>query len=414
MKHISSYIFISFLSLVALQAQANPAHASTTTFDTFEAKPPIHGTSEASSTLPKGLTPAEVKTAYHLPHTGGSGTIAIITAYHHPMVEIDLATFNKKFSIAPCTLANKCLEIHEMSTSTRTNENRSFETALDTEWAHAIAPEAKILVVESKSSKASDLLKAVDYARGRSGVVSVSMSWGGDEFPTETKLDSYFATTSTNKLISFFASSGDDGTGASWPAVSPKVIAVGGTSLTMKKNVASSSWTFAGEKAWTGSGGGLSLYETQPAYQKTYSIPQSNGRRSIPDVSYAADPVKGFSVYHLKNPDENSNRMSIYTVTAGGATTASSSKNTAANKGWYVIGGTSAGAPQWAAIAALGIAGKHPISHISLYDDKSATTYSKYFRDIVSGKNGTCTYYCVARKHYDFVTGLGSPITYLF
>ncbi len=409
MKHISSYIFISFLSLLA--TQANHAHATTTTFDAFEATPPIHGTSEASSSAPKGLTPAEVKTAYHLPRTGGSGTIAIITAYHHPMVESDLAVFNQKFSMAPCTIANKCLEIHEMSTSTKTNENWSFETALDSEWAHAIAPEAKILVVESKSSKAADLLKAVDYARGKTGVISVSMSWGGDEFPTETKLDSHFATTSANKFISFFASSGDDGTGASWPAVSPKVVAVGGTSLTMKKNATSSAWTFAGEKAWTGSGGGLSLYETQPTYQKTYSIPQSNGRRSIPDVSYAADPAKGFSVYHLKNQDENSKRMSVYTLST--VVTATSSKNSV-NKGWYVIGGTSAGAPQWAAIAALGIAGKHHISLDSLYTDKSASTYSKYFRDIVSGKNGTCTYYCSARKHYDFVTGLGSPLTYLF
>jgi subtilase family serine protease len=323
------------------------------------------------------------------------------------MIESDLAVFDKKFSIAPCTIANKCLEIHKMSTSTNANENWSFETALDTQWAHAIAPEAKILVVESKSSKASDLLKAVDYAKNRSGVVSVSMSWGGDEFPTETKLDSHFATTTANKTISFFASSGDDGTGANWPAVSPKVIAVGGTSLVMKKNATSSSWSFAEEKAWNGSGGGLSLYEKQPTYQKAYSIPQSDGRRSIPDVSYAADPARGFSVYHSKNTNETSSRMSIFSTSVV-------PQNTEANKGWYVIGGTSAGAPQWAAIAALGAAAKHTISHTSLYSDKSATTYSKYFRDIVSGKNGTCTYYCAARKHYDFVTGLGSPLTHLF
>ena len=411
MKHISTFLFVSLISIVA----SNPGlvHAGTTTLETFDAQPPIHGTTDASSTSPKGMTPAEIKTAYHLPRTGGSGTIAIITAYHHPQTESDLAVFNKQFSLAPCTVANKCLETHEMSTSTKTNENWSFETALDTEWAHAIAPAAKILVVEARSSKGSDLIKAVDYARNRAGVVSVSMSWGGNEFPTETKLDSHFATTTTNKFITYFASSGDDGTGANWPAVSPKVIAVGGTSLTMKRNTASSSWTFASEKAWAGSGGGLSLYETQPSYQKIYSISQSNGRRAIPDVSYAADPTKGFSVYHSKNQDESSKRMSVFLSTASSAPS-TSSKNTPEKNGWYVIGGTSAGAPQWAAIAALGMAGQHPLSLTTIYNDKASATYSKYFRDIVSGKNGTCSYYCVARKHYDFVTGLGSPLTDLY
>lgn len=400
---------MSFISLATSGVLQIPTANAITTFEAFDAYPPIHGTTSASTTVPNGLTPTEVKTAYHLPRTGGSGTIAIVTAYHNPSIENDLAVFNKQFSIIPCTVVNKCLEIHQIGTSTKINENWSFETALDTEWAHAIAPNAKILVIESKSSKANDLLKAVDYARGRSGVVSISMSWGGDEFPTETKLDSHFSTTTTNKFITYFASSGDDGTGASWPAVSPKVVAVGGTSLTMKKNTASSSWAFAGEKAWKGSGGGLSLYETQPAYQKTYSIAQSNSRRAIPDVSYAADPIKGFSVYHSKNSDQSSKRMSVYESPMS----ATLSKNNT-QKGWYVVGGTSAGAPQWAAIASLGFANQHPLSLTTLYDDKAGSTYSKYFRDITSGENGTCTYYCAARKHYDFVTGLGSPLTYLF
>jgi subtilase family serine protease len=95
------------------------------------------------------------------------------------------------------------------------------------------------------------------------------------------------------------------------------------------------------------------------------------------------------------------------------------SKNSSGKAGWYVVGGTSAGAPQWAAIAALSATSSstrisHIISHTLLYSDKANISYSKYFRDIISGKNGTCTYYCTARKHYDYVTGIGSPLTYVF
>jgi len=100
-------------------------------------------------------------------------------------------------------------------------------------------------------------------------------------------------------------------------------------------------------------------------------------------VSYAADPVHGFSVYHKPR-------------------TAAKSAN-----GWYVVGGTSAGAPQWAAIQALG----HSTSAFDLYDDKSSVASTGFFRDITSGANGDCSYYCTARKHYDYVTGLGSPLT---
>lgn len=262
-----------------------------------------------------------------------------------------------------------------MSSTTKDDAGWSLESALDSEWSHAIAPSSKILVIEAASSKGSDLLKAIDYARSRSDVVSVSMSWGGDEFKTETGLDKHFVATSTSKTgqhISFFASSGDDGTGASWPAVAQNVIAVGGTSLDM------SSSQFVSEKAWSGSGGGISKYETEPAYQKDYSIPQANNKRATPDVSFAADPDHGFSVFHSGK--------------------------------WYVIGGTSAGAPQWAAIASLG----KGFSGADMYSDKASASNGAFFRDITSGKNGTCVYYCQARKRYDYVTGLGSPLTYKF
>ena len=269
----------------------------------------------------------------------------------------------------------------------KTDSGWDMETALDSEWAHAIAPKAKILIVEAVNDGGTELMKAVDYASSRSDVVSISMSWGGDEFKGETKLDSHFI--SKNGKASYFASSGDDGAGASWPAASSNVISVGGTSLHLietKSKAGKISIRLNSETAWNGSGGGVSSYESAPAYQKDYSIPRSNGMRAIPDVSFAADPMYGFSVYH------NDKGVS------------------GKNSGWNVVGGTSAGAPQWAAINSLG----KGITLNTLYKDKDSASNSAFFRDIVSGKNGSCAYYCTARKRYDYVTGLGSPVTWKF
>ena len=80
------------------------------------------------------------------------------------------------------------------------------------------------------------------------------------------------------------------------------------------------------------------------------------------------------------------------------------------NRKWYVVGGTSDAAPQWAAIQSLGTF----CNNTKLYSDKDIDNFANYFRDIVSGSNGDCKYYCQARKHYDYITGLGSPVTVNF
>ncbi|HUO56332.1 MAG TPA: peptidase S8/S53 subtilisin kexin sedolisin, partial [Candidatus Paceibacterota bacterium] len=190
---------------------------------------------------------------------------------------------------------------------------------------------------------------------------------GGAEFPEETSLDGLFVSKSG---AVFFASSGDQGAGVSWPAASPNVIGVGGTSVVLK-----SDGTFNSERGWVGSGGGISAYEREPGFQTSYKIPKAEGMRAIPDVAYDADPASGFPIYHAGS--------------------------------WREVGGTSAGAPQWAAIAALGSG----VSLRNLYSDKLSQNASAYFRDITSGNNGDCGYLCTARAHYDYVTGLGSPIT---
>jgi subtilase family serine protease len=348
-------------------------------FSDFQGRPPVHVYRSAEK-APSGVSPAEIKKIYNLPATGGKGTIAIIDAYDDANVEADLAVFDKQYNLPACTTANGCFEKHKIASSTASNSGWAMETSLDVEWAHAIAPSAKILLVEAKTPSGANLMAAVDYAAARKDVVAVSMSWGGAEFSDELAEDPHFVS-KTSSSIAFFASSGDDGTGVSWPASSPNVIGVGGTSLEL-----ASSGTLIAESAWSGSGGGVSAYEKEPAYQASYKISKANGMRAIPDVSYNADPASGYSIY---------------------ISTGTGTKNKGA---WDVVGGTSAGAPQWAAIQALG--GTAALA--KFYADKASTSTLKYFRDITSGSNGSCQYYCDARKRYDYVTGLGSPQTTKF
>ena len=337
-------------------------------FSNYRGMPPIHIDGGPSKT-PRGMTPELIKTVYHLPATGGRGTIVIVGAYDNVIIESDLSVFSKEFNLPECTTKNGCFEKHAMSKKIKVDSGWAMETALDVEWAHAIAPEAHILLVEATTPSGANLLKAVDYAAKVKDASAISMSWGGSEFPEEVELDSHFKSVSG---APFFASSGDNGTGASWPASSPQVIGVGGTTVLLKPD-----GTFSSENAWSGSGGGTSAYEKEPSFQKSYSIPKTAGMRAIPDVSYDADPVSGFPVYHKGR--------------------------------WHTVGGTSAGAPQWAGIAALG-----SVDVDRLYSDKASGIHAAYFRDIVSGSNGTCPYICDARAHYDYVTGLGSPLTVHF
>jgi subtilase family serine protease len=364
---IALLIIISLIGPVALPALAFAQYR----FSDFRGKTPIH-TNGQTRASPQGITPDQIKAVYNLPKTGGHGTIAIIDVGADATIESDLAAFDKQFNLPACTTANKCFEKHMMD-STAKDQGWSLETALDVEWAHAIAPTAKILLVEAKTESGTNLLSAVDYARARSDVVAISMSWGGSESSDEATMDSHF--TSPYGAV-FFASSGDEGTGAEWPAVSPNVVAVGGTHINLTK-----AGGLASETAWTGSGGGVSKYEPAPSYQTSYSIARAKGKRTTPDVAYDADPDTGFSVYK-------------------GGTRA----------GWYVVGGTSAGAPQWAAIQSLGLSA----NNINFYKDKASANNASFFRDIKTGANGKCGYYCNTRANYDYVTGLGSPLTVRF
>lgn len=333
--------------------------------DEWKAEPFFHVQPLASAS-PFGLSPVQIRKAYDLPSSGGVGTIAIIDAYDNPNVQSDFAVFSNQYG-----LSNNNLEVHKMASSIPVDAGWALEISLDVQWAHAIAPNAHILLVEAMSDSGNDLLSAVSYAAGRSDVVAVSMSWGGAEFSRELNYDSYFT---SSYGAAFFASSGDSGAGVMWPSCSPRVVGVGGTTLALNPD-----GTVASETGWSLSGGGISAFVTEPAYQIDYNVPNASGRRAVPDISYNADPASGMSVYH--------------SLSYGG------------QSGWFSVGGTSAGAPQWAAIHSLGLT----VSNSKLYQDAKSSS-SLYFRDIVAGSNGA--YYAV--PGYDLVTGLGSPITWNF
>lgn len=283
-------------------------------------------------------------------------------AYGSSTVQNDLATFNSTFGLPSASLSIA----YPSGKPKGRNSGWALETALDVEWAHALAPSASILLVVAKSSSFSDLMAAVDYAKTQPGVRVVSMSWGGSEWSGELSQDSHFSQTG----VVFTAASGDNGTQI-WPAASGKVLAVGGTTLTNNSN---GTWS---ETAWSGSGGGISTYESEPGYQTSYpSMLSTNGMRGVPDISFDADPNTG-----------------VYVVSGGS---------------WYQVGGTSLGSPSWAALIALADQGRTSAlgdANTPLYG-LAQTSYTSDYRDVTTGSN---TGYS-AGTNYDFVTGLGSPL----
>jgi subtilase family serine protease len=351
-------------------------------------------------TLSGGDSPATIWTAYSFndltckqtttagtwtdPTLCGHGqTIAIVDAYDDPNVASDLATFDTQFGFPSCTVANGCFVKDTPQGTPSTDSGWALEISLDVEWAHSIAPGAQIVLVESSTSSLGNLLSAVDTAVG-TGAHQVSNSWGGSEFSTESSYDYHYNSATT----SFFVSSGDGGHGVEWPAASPYVVSVGGTTLTTN-----SSGNWVSETSWSDSGGGVSAYEPKPSYQNNFN---TNSKRAVPDVAYDGNPSTGVYVYD--------------SVPING------------QSGWWLVGGTSAGAPQWAGISAIANSQNAKLASASfgtsnaLYGAASgaesspqANPYLANYHDITSGSNGNCGSVCTAGPGYDEVTGLGSP-----
>jgi len=328
----------------------------------------------ASSGPAGGLSPAQIRHAYgfdQLANDGAGQTIAIVVAYDDPNIGNDLAVFDQAFGLPAPPSFNKAV-----APGTPEDGGWAGEAALDVEWAHALAPKANLLLVEASSASVSDLLSAVDYARKQPGVSVVSMSWGGAESSGLTAKDSYFTTPAGHAPVTFIAAAGDSGAEAEWPASSPNVLAVGGTHVTLGAD-----GSYQGERAWSGSGGGFSRVYTAPTYQAGVLA----GHRGVPDVAFDADPNSGVAVYSSV-PDDSG------------------------RSGWQVVGGTSAGAPQWAALVALANQERaaHGKAALGRAQDTLYTLSAGDFHDITAGGNGYA-----AQVGYDLVTGRGTPVANL-
>jgi hypothetical protein len=340
--------------------------------------------------LPGGFSPAQIRHAYGFDQVtfnngavigdGTGQTIAIVDAYDQPNLASNLAVFDSTYGIAPPPSFTKVNQIGG-STFPAAVASWGLEESLDVEWAHAIAPGAKIVLVEANSGSSTDLLTAVNYARNLPGVAVVSMSFGGGEWSGEAATDSFFTTPAGHNGVAFIASSGDGGSAAApeWPSVSPDVLAVGGTQL-----AASEPGAYIGETGWSGSGGGISLYEAQPIYQHGV-VSQSAGARTVPDVAYDGSSNSPFAVY-----------------------------DTLSYAGWLEVYGTSCGAPQWTALVAIADEGR-VVNGLGTLDGPSQLLPMIYnlsladFHDITSGANGGYA----AGPGYDLVTGRGTPLANL-
>jgi subtilase family serine protease len=312
-----------------------------------------------------GYTPCDLQSAYKLPSAAGNGqTVAIVDAYDDPNAESDLAVYRATYGLPACTTQNGCFRKVDQNGGTsypRPDTGWSEEISLDVDMASATCPNCHILLVEASSNSLTDLLTAENTAAAL-GANAISNSWGANEFLFEGLYDSYF-----NHGVAITASSGDSGYGTIWPAASPYVIAVGGTSLLPSGT--SRGWS---ETAWRGAGSGCSPYASKPSWQKDSGC----SNRTVADVSAVADPATGVAVYDTYN-----------------------------EPGWMAFGGTSVSAPIVASVYALAGNGKTANAAAYPYANPGGLF------DVTSGANGSCggSYLCTAGLGYDGPTGLGTP-----
>ena len=323
---------------------------------------------------------------------GGSQTIAIVDAFDDPNAASDLAVFSKQFGLPTA----KFTVIYASGSKPGTDPSGGWEAeeALDIEYAHAMAPHAKLYLVEAKTNSFTDLFIAVDVAThlvqcghmsacpsNATGKGEISMSWGGGEFSTEANYDWHF----TSPNVVYLAATGDS-PGVIYPSASPDVIGVGGTSDS--RSLATGDLML--QIAWSDAGGGLSFYEPTPSYQSVLPTSITQGSRALPDVSADANPYTGVWIY-----DSYQWGGTVYD--------------------WTIVGGTSASTPIFAGILnAASTASGHFASSTAaeltrMYSEyPNSTTYNADFWDITYG---ACNYYMASYSvhGYDLCTGLGSP-----
>jgi subtilase family serine protease len=308
--------------------------------------PGIRNPHQPVSAIP-GLHPSDVARAYALPARASGTTVAVVDAYDDRQAERDLNVYRTRFGLPPCTTANGCFKkVNQQGLSgayPHSNRAWSQEIALDVEMVSAVCPHCSILLVEANSASIDDLGAGVDEAVAL-GARVVSNSYYTTEWDGEASEDAHY----NHPGVAITASSGDRAA-PFYPAASPYVTAVGGTSLVGKPGA----WS---ETAWPYAGSGCSAYEPLPSFQA--GIPCTT--RSAVDMAVVADPQTG---------------VAIFATQAGG---------------WVVAGGTSVGAPVIAAAYALS-------------GNPTGPAYS------YANRGGFHAIPPAAPGGYDTATGLGSP-----
>lgn len=371
-------------------------------------------------------TPQQVRQGYNVTpllkagYTGAGQSIVIVDSFGSPTLTHDLHMFDQTFGLPDPPALDIRAPLGTVPFDSKNTDHVAWaqETTLDVEWAHVIAPSAKIVVLTSPVAETEgvqglpEFLQLEEYAVKQHLGTIFSQSWAATEetlFTSEGKdlmesFEKFFQDATLKQHMTFLAAAGDFGSTnpdlnmkaypyptVNYPASSPWVTTVGGTSLYLDNDGKYRSETTWNSGIGAASGGGISKYFSAPDYQNDYlptaNLVQMHGYRAIPDVAYNADPHTGVPIYISSVP----------------------------TPGFYVFGGTSAGTPQWAGLVAIAnqMAGGNTQGFLNprLYaigSDKQAGTIA--FHDIMVGDNsqGSIPGY-EAHTGWDAVTGWGSP-----
>ncbi|MHB2022863.1 MAG: hypothetical protein ACYCO3_05985 [Mycobacteriales bacterium] len=376
-------------------------------------KPGGGGGGSTASLPTSGYYPGDLQAAYGLATAAaafGPGpnapTIAIVDAYDDPYAAADLATYRSTLSgvtdantglpgptfppLCSSTPATGCVTFKKVNQSggtsyPRGNTGWGEEISVDLDMISAICPDCNITLVEASSASFSNLDAAVSYAQTLSPA-AITNSYGGSEFTSETSDN---ATYSAGTATAITAASGDSGYGVEFPAASPDLTAVGGTSLTYSGFGSTLSWN--PQSVWSSAGSGCSTYEAMPTWQNDSSAYYQSSvctNRQVADVAAVADPNTGVAVY-----------------------------DSYGESGWMVFGGTSVAAQVIGGVYGLAAgSGTIQASPAALYPD--ATTggsgATPGLTPVSSGSTSSCgDYLCNAADSlssgYNGPTGLGTP-----
>ncbi len=333
-----------------------------------------------------GLTPSDLAAAYALNTTGGAGqTVAIVDAYNDPNIDADLQTFDAQYGLAPCSVANGCLQIVGQTGSPDSlppddTTGWSVEESLDVQAVHSVCQGCKIILVEANSSNDVDLAAAENTAAALHAT-EINNSFG----EPEPQASPGFAAAFNHPGIVVTAATGDDGydsydllqgvNAPNIPSSSNTVVSVGGTSLYLTQNGTRSYetvWNTNGPKdvyeqafgqPLGAGGGGCSTVFPAQRWQSSLSVWGETGcgaNRLAADVSAVSDPLTGFDIYDSYNAIQGA-------------------------PGWATFGGTSLASPIVA--AAYGLAGgAQGVSYpaLTLYGHLASAN------DVTAGGNGWC------------------------